>query len=94
MRYVIGSIRGYNCLITTTILYKEKVCRIVGVCMEVYNTLGYGFLEIVYKDAIEIELNEKDIHYEREKEFHIKYKGKILKRSCNADFSLFNKMQK
>ena len=29
---------------------------IIGICMEVHRILGHGFLEIVYKDAIEKEL--------------------------------------
>lgn len=37
------------------ILYKAGSFRIVGACMQVYNHLGYGFLEVVYKDAMEIE---------------------------------------
>ena len=37
------------------IIYKEESYKIVGVCMDVHRELGSGFLEIVYKDAIEIE---------------------------------------
>lgn len=33
----------------------------IGVCREVYNTLGYGFLEIVYKDAMEIEFLQRNM---------------------------------
>lgn len=40
------------------IIYKEEVYKVVGACMEVYNSLGFGFLEIVYKDAMEIEFAE------------------------------------
>lgn len=36
-------------------IYKTEIYEIVGVCMEVYNQLGYGFLEVVYKGAMEIE---------------------------------------
>lgn len=37
------------------VIYKSEVYQIVGSCMDVYNTPGYGFLEVVYKDAMEIE---------------------------------------
>jgi GxxExxY protein len=37
--------------------------------MEVHRNLGPGLLEIIYKDAIEIELNENSFFFEREKEF-------------------------
>jgi len=46
--------------------------------MEVHNNLGPGFLEIVYKDALEYELRLAGIPFEREKEFVVNYKGTIL----------------
>jgi GxxExxY protein len=57
--------------------------------MSVHNELGHGFLEIVYKDAIELELKDKNIFYQREREYPISYKGKILNHSFNADFVVY-----
>ncbi|HUZ57460.1 MAG TPA: GxxExxY protein [Hanamia sp.] len=74
------------------IIYKNEIYEIVGVCMEVYNKLGYGFLEVVYKDAMEIEFMNNQVPNEREKEFKIEYKGHILKRTFNADFYMMNKI--
>lgn len=37
------------------LIYKDESYQIVGICMEVHRLLGAGFLEIVYKDALEIE---------------------------------------
>jgi GxxExxY protein len=54
--------------------------------MKVYRFLGHGFLEIVYKDAIQIEFENADINYVREKEFNIDYKGIILPHKFYADF--------
>ena len=51
------------------IIHKEESYQIIGICMEVHNNLGAGFSEIVYKDAIEYELNQLNIPFEREKEF-------------------------
>ena len=76
----------------TDILYKEEVYEIVGVCMNVYNELGYGFLEAVYKDAMEIEFIENEIPQKREKEFPVIYKKHQLKRAFFADFTLFDKI--
>ena len=76
----------------TDILCKEEVYEIIGVCMSVYNELGYGFLEIVYKDAMEIEFTENDIPHQREKEFPVIYKTRPLKRSFFADFEVFDKI--
>lgn len=72
-----------------TILYKEEVYNFIGRCMEVYNNLGFGFLEIVYKDAIQLELEEENIPFSREKEFPVIYKGNKLTRSFFADFVVF-----
>jgi GxxExxY protein len=60
--------------------------ELIGVCMSVHRELGHGFLEIVYKDAIEKELSEKKIEYHREKEYKIPYKGSILPHKFYADF--------
>ncbi len=67
-------------------IYKTEVYEIVGACMEVHNYLGHGFLEVVYKDALEIEFRSNTIEYEREKRFLIEYKGRLLSRKFNADF--------
>lgn len=53
------------------ILHKNEVYEMVGLCMEVHNYLGHGFLEIVYKDALEIEFKENLIKYEREKSLQL-----------------------
>ena len=73
-----------------SLIYKTEVYHLVGACMEVYNTLGYGFLEIVYKDAMEFEFAERELEYCREKELPINYKGRKLNRSFFADFVLFD----
>ena len=53
---------------------------------ETYKIIGPGLLEIVYKEALEIEFRENNIPFEREKEFIIEYKGKFLRHRFYADF--------
>ena len=65
---------------------EEETYKIIGICMEVHRILGPGLLEIIYKDALEIEFKENNIIFEREKEFAIEYKGKILHHKFYADF--------
>jgi GxxExxY protein len=68
-------------------LYREEeTFKIIGLCMEVHRNLGPGLLEVVYKDALEIEFKANNIPFEREKEFSIEYKGIILPHKFNADF--------
>jgi GxxExxY protein len=69
---------------------KDETFEIIGVCMDVHNELGHGFREVVYKDAIEVEFNQKNIFYEREKEYNVLYKGEILQHNFYADFVVFN----
>ena len=64
--------------------------EIIGICMEVHRTLGKGFLEIVYKDAIEYEFVKRDIIYEREKKYEVEYKETILPHYFFADFVVSN----
>lgn len=60
--------------------------EIIGLCFEVYNNLGRGFLEVVYKDALTHEFKVNDIGFEREKKFEIKYKDTILPHHYFSDF--------
>lgn len=68
------------------ILYKDISFKIVGLCMEVHSNLGAGFLEIVYKDALELEFRKNGVFYEREKKYEINYKGSLLPHRFYADF--------
>lgn len=52
--------------------------------------LGRGFKEVIYKDALQIEFNNAQIPFEREKQFKIEYKGLILQHKYYADFILFD----
>ena len=74
------------------IIYKEEAYKIIGCCMEVHNQLGKGFLEIVYKDALEFEFKKAGIPYSREKEYVVNYKGTILPHKFYADFVVYDKI--
>jgi GxxExxY protein len=73
-------------------LFKEETYQLIGICMEVHNVFGHGFLEIVYKDAIEMEVKNKTIPYKREQEYKIIYKGLTLSHRFFADFVLYDKI--
>jgi GxxExxY protein len=74
------------------IIYKDEFYKIIGFCMEVHKTLGRGFLEIVYKDALEFEFKKYSIPYEREKEYSITYKEIVLPHKYFADFVVYDKI--
>jgi GxxExxY protein len=74
------------------LLFKQECYRIVGAAMEVYNTLGCGFLEAVYQEALEIELAARDISFSAQQDLHILYKGRTLKKAYSADFLVFGQI--
>lgn len=74
------------------LLFKDESYNIIGCCLEVHKELGPVFLEIVYKDALEIEFQLKNIPYSREKLFEVFYKGKTTNRVYNADFVVYDKI--
>ncbi len=74
------------------LIYKEESYELIGTCMEVHNNLGPGFLEIVYKDALEFEFRKANILYEREKEYEVNYKNIILPHKFYADFVVHDKI--
>ena len=59
---------------------------IIGAAMDVHRTLGPGFLEHVYQEALAIELGERRIPFQRELELPVSYKGHRLACSYRADF--------
>ena len=74
------------------LIYKEESYKIIGACMEVHNTLGCGFLEAVYQEALAIEFEKRGIPYVREPELSIEYKGIVLSKKFNADFICYDKI--
>ncbi len=73
-------------------IFKDENYTIVGILFEVHKNLGKGFSEIVYKDAIEYELQQLNIPYQREKEFSVNYKETTLKHKFYADFVVYDKI--
>ena len=62
----------------SVLLQREATHTIIGAFFEVYNTLGYGFLEHVYSLAIERELVARGRAVAREVSLPITYKGAFL----------------
>ncbi|MCO5248413.1 MAG: GxxExxY protein [Chitinophagales bacterium] len=74
------------------IIYKEESYQIIGKCMEVHNELGHGFLEIVYKDALELIFRQDSIFYEREKPYEVYFRNILLPHKFYADFVVMDKI--
>jgi GxxExxY protein len=63
----------------------ELTYKIIGCAMEVHNTLGGGFQEVVYQRCLEIELKTAELSFVREQEHPIYYKSFPVA-SRRADF--------
>jgi len=70
--------------------FKNETDLIINAAIEVHRELGFGFLEIVYKDAICVELESRGYYYEREKQYPVYYKDILLPHNFYADFIVFD----
>jgi len=60
--------------------------------MEVYNILGAGFLEAVYQEALEYELELRRIPYVSQSGIRIRYKDKVLEHTYRPDLVISEKI--
>ena len=58
--------------------HQELTKSIIGIYYDVYNELGYGFLEKVYHRAMIIELNKNGYEVEHEKKIEVFYKNEVV----------------
>ena len=74
------------------LILSDKSFKIIGAAMEVHNTIGCGFTEPLYQEAFEEELRLRGIPYQREKTFHVVYKGKKLNKEFRPDFVCYDEI--
>ena len=77
---------------SSDIQFQQEIYDIIGAAMEVQNELGRGFAELVYHEALNIELGLRGIPFESEKLITITYKGHLLDRTYKADLVCFDKI--
>jgi len=58
--------------------YEETTHKIIGAAYTVFNQLGFGFLESVYKNAMIIELSKNDLKVEAEKPLRVYYDNQAV----------------
>ena len=59
-------------------LHEVVTEKVIRAFYNVYNVLGYGFLEKIYENAMTIELNELGLHVEQQKNIRVYYDAKII----------------
>lgn len=60
------------------IIYRDLSFQIMNAIFEVHNTLGPGFIESIYEEALAHELTLRQIPFERQKEIVVHYKEKLV----------------
>ena len=58
--------------------YEELTHKIIGAAYKVFNQLGFGFLESVYKKAMLIELTKNNLNVESEKPLKVYYDNQVV----------------
>ncbi len=74
------------------LIYKDESYAILGACFEVYKTMGCGFLEAVYQECLEIELDHLRIHYAPKPALRLTYRDRILKHGYQPDLICYGKI--
>ena len=74
------------------IILKEEVFQVVGAALEVYYQLGRGFLEPIYQEGLQIELNHRQIPFESQMPLTVYYKGQVLEKTYKPDFICYGQI--
>jgi GxxExxY protein len=74
------------------LIHKQEVFQLIGLCMAIHRELGKGHDEVIYKDALVVELQRGKIPFTREKKYEVAYKGIILPHFYHADFVVWDKI--
>jgi GxxExxY protein len=60
------------------LIHSEITGQIIKAFYDVYNSLGYGFLEKVYENALAFELREMGLKVEQQKPITVYYRGNLV----------------
>ncbi len=58
--------------------YEQVTYHIIGAYFDVYNTLGWGFLESVYQNAMAIAMQKRGLLVEREVGLPVRFEGQLV----------------
>ncbi|MDA0745037.1 MAG: GxxExxY protein [bacterium] len=71
--------------------HRKITQKILTSALQVWNTLGYGFLQEVYENALATELRENSLEVHQRVDLHVRYKQTIVG-SYLADLLVENKV--
>ena len=58
--------------------HEDLTHKIIGCAYNVFNQLGFGYLESVYRKAMVIELNKSGLKFEEEKQLKVYYDDEVV----------------
>ncbi|MCK4649606.1 GxxExxY protein [Candidatus Pacearchaeota archaeon] len=58
--------------------HEELTAEVIQIFYKVYNSLGYGFLERVYENALKIEFRKAGLNFKNQVPIKVYYKGEIV----------------
>ncbi len=64
---------------------------VIGAAIEVHRSLGPGYLESVYEQALAVELKLRDVPFQRQVQFALNYKGHAIGEG-RLDFLVDNRL--
>lgn len=73
-----------------TDLFDSRTYAVIGAAMEVHRVMGSGYLEALFRQALSIEFELRDIPFQREVPCPVEYKGHQLGGVYRLDFVCFD----
>lgn len=70
---------------------KEETHRVIGSAMNVLNSVGHGFYEKIYENALIAEFESKNIPFSQQQRFSIQYLNKVVGEFI-PDMLVFNRI--
>jgi GxxExxY protein len=71
------------------LVLKDESYAIIGACFEVHNKKGSGFLEAVYQECLEYELELRGIPFRSHPDLKLSYKGRPLVKTYQPDLDCY-----
>lgn len=73
-------------------IHGDLTYEIIGACFEVYKEKGAGFLEPVYQECLEIELELRKVPFIAQKQLMLGYKGRPLRSKYQPDLICYDQI--
>ena len=72
--------------------FKEESYSIIGACFAVYEEKGCGFVEPIYHECLEIELELRHTPFRSKPPYSLRYKGRTLSHKFAPDLICYEKI--